>query len=341
MQTVHLAPTDIHAVATDILQLLGTPKDSAALVADSLVGAQMVGHDSHGVVRLTEYASFVERRVVTPGATATVASQFAAISTVDGNHGWGQPAATFATRLAGDAAHDFGIGASSLRNCNHVGRIGEYAEQLAERGLVSIIWCNADPCVAPFGGRDRMLGTNPFAVGVPVDGAHPFILDFATAATAEGKLRVARSEGRDVPRGAIIDSQGNPSTDPSAFYDGGSLLPFGGHKGYAMSAFIELLGGGLSGNHPSITSRYRIGNGVVIVAMRPEAFDASDFGIDIGETIEALRASTPIDTQSPVLIPGDVEATVRAQRAESIPVGESIWTDVTRLRDSLSSSTRF
>lgn len=325
----------VHALAMEILTLAGTPEPQAKVVAGSLVGSNAVGHDSHGVVRLLEYVTFVDRGLVIPAAEPMVAHGFGAVSVVEGNHGWGQPAAAYAADLAGDAAERFGIGAASVRNCNHIGRIGQYAEQLSERGLVSIIWCNADPCVAPYGGRERMLGTNPLAVGVPVPGGHPFILDFATAAAAEGKLRVARAKGEHVQSGAVVDKFGEPSTDPEAFYDGGALLPFGAHKGYGISVFIELLGGGLSGNHPSVTSRYEIGNGAVLIAMSPEAFAATDFAADVRETVDLLRASKPVDPSRPVKVPGDVEAAVRAQRGDQIPVPAPIWRDLEVLRDRL------
>lgn len=335
MAALTLTAESLQNITVDILTALGTPAQTAETVASSLVGANLVGHDSHGIVRLSEYASFVERGIVIPDATPEIVSSFGAINVIDGRHGWGQTSARFAADVAGDAAEKFGIGAVGLRNCNHVGRIGEYAEQLAERGLATMMFCNADPCVAPFGGRERMLGTNPLAMGVPVVGDSPVILDFATAATAEGKLRVARAAGKQVELGAVIDSDGVPSTEPSAFYDGGALLPFGGHKGYGLSVFIELLGGALSGNHPSVTDRYEIGNGVVIIAINPAAFGNDDFAADVSETIATLRASRPIDPARPVLIPGDVEAAQRAARATEIPVDAAIWDAVTALRDRL------
>lgn len=340
MTVEQLTPAMIAEMTREVLQALGTPQDAAALVAESLVGANLVGHDSHGIVRLREYASFVDRGLVVPDARPLIASAFGAVQVVDGAHGWGQLAGRFAVETAAHAATEHGIAAVAIRNCNHIGRIGEYAEQLAERGFASIIWCNADPSVAPFGGIQRMLGTNPFAVGIPVEGSHPFILDFATAATAEGKLRVARATGASAEPGSVIDAHGRPSTDPNAFYEGGALLPFGGHKGYGLSMFIELLGGALSGNHPSVTSRYEIGNGAVLIAMRPEAFEAMDFAADVQDTIDALRASTPADPARPVLVPGDVEAAQRDRRRELVPVAEEIWADVRRLRDELTARAR-
>lgn len=324
---------DLLECAADILRGLGTPADQARQVAESLVESNRVGHESHGVVRLLEYSSFVERGVLDPTASPRVVHRSGAVTVVDGEHGWGQVAARFTADRAAESAHEYGVGIATLRNGNHIGRIGEYAERMAASGIASIIWCNADPTVAPFGGRERMLGTNPFATGIPVAGEHPFVMDIATATVAEGKLRVARAAGQRIDPGAVIDADGNDSTDPNAFYDGGALRAFGGHKGYALSAFIELMGGALSGNHPSVTSRYQAGNGVVMIGIDPAAFAAADFADDVRETVRALRESAPARPGGRVLIPGDIEASLRAEQSEDVPVNDSIWADVLALRD--------
>lgn len=326
---------DLLACATDILTELGTPTPQAQEVAESLVEANKVGHESHGVVRLLEYASFVERGVLDPAATPRVVHRSGAVTVVDGNHGWGQIAARFTADRAAQAAHEYGVGIATLRNGNHIGRIGEYVERMAAGGIASIIWCNADPTVAPFGGKERMLGTNPFATGIPVEDEHPFVMDIATATVAEGKLRVARAAGATIEPGAVIDADGRDSTDPNAFYEGGALRAFGGHKGYALSAFIELLGGALSGNHPSVTSRYREGNGVVMIGIDPGGFAAPDFAIDVRETVHALRDSAPARPGTNVLIPGDIEASLRSERSAEVPVNDNIWADVVALRERL------
>lgn len=326
---------DLMVCATDILRELGTPAAQAHDVAESLVEANRVGHESHGIVRLLEYSSFVERGVLDPAATPRIAHRSGAVTVVDGNHGWGQVAARFTADQAARAARDFGVGIATLRNGNHIGRIGEYVERMAADGIASIIWCNADPAVAPFGGKERMLGTNPFATGIPVEDENPFVMDIATATVAEGKLRVARAAGLSIEPGAVIDADGADSLDPNAFYDGGALRAFGGHKGYALSAFIEILGGALSGNHPSATSRYREGNGVVMIGIDPAAFAAADFAIDVRETVQALRDSAPAHSGTSVLIPGDIEASLRAERSVEVPITDKIWADVLSLREEL------
>lgn len=236
---------------------LGTPAPAAADVARSLVSANLAGHDSHGLLRLPWYAEFVSDSRAVPTATPVVTTQSGATAAIDGRQGWGQLAGHLAVDTAAELAEQFGIGIVTAKRCNHIGRLGEYAELLAARGLISMLWCNADPSVAPFGGRIRMLGTDPFAAGIP--GHLPLIIDFATAAVAEGKLRIERAAGHRVPLGLIQDAQGRPSTDPEDFYAGGALLPFGAHKGFGLVVLVELLGGALSGNHVGFLPEYQWG----------------------------------------------------------------------------------
>ncbi|GAA2008584.1 Ldh family oxidoreductase [Nakamurella flavida] len=318
-------------VGRRILSALGTPAAAADLVARSLAEANLCGHDSHGIIRLPWYASFVPDGRAVPDAEPMIVSQTPAVAVIDGRRCWGQVAAHLAIDVAMDKARSVGIGAVTVRSANHVGRLGEYVEVVAESGLVALMWCNADPSVAPFGGRSRMLGTNPFAVGIPADGdTPPVIVDFATAAVAEGKLRLDRVAGRSVAPGLIQDVQGRPSTDPEDFYAGGSLLPFGGHKGFGVAITVELLGGALSGNHVGFLPEYRWGNGVVLVVLDPAAFtDASAFADEIVRASRAVRDSPPADGVDHVMLPGDLERATRTERLNSgIPVPDGVWSQL-------------
>jgi uncharacterized oxidoreductase len=206
---------------------------------------------------------------------------------------------------------------------------------LAAKDLVSMMWCNADPSVAAYGGKDRLFGTNPWAAGIPSDDV-PVVIDFATATSAEGKLRVARANGSSIPIGTVIDKEGRDSTNPQDFYDGGALLPFGGHKGYCMSLMIELLGGTLSGNHPSMNAGYSHGYGTVLLAIDPEKFfGGALFKAEISEATKKIRAATPVKAGQPVLVPGDVENNERKKNFPTLIISESIWSSVRELKSSL------
>lgn len=319
-----LSPPDLRTTGRGILVALGTPEDIAEVVAGSLVAAQLVGHDSHGLIRLTEYAEFVRSGKVQPAARPVVTRQ-GSTAVVDGQWGWGQLACALAVSTARALVATNGAAAVTISHCNHIGRIGEYVEEVAADGLIGIAWCNAEPAVAPFGGMRRLLGTNPFAAGIPLaPGKPPAVVDFATAAVAEGKLRVARATGSPIPSDVVIDRLGRPVDNPDAFYEGGALLPFGGHKGYGLSVMIEMLGGALSGNHPSTSPEYTSGNGAVLIVLDPAFFVGGDaFAVDTETCAEALRNSPA--TAGSVLVPGDVENQVREQRSERVPVAEEIW----------------
>lgn len=334
-------PAQLQTTAENILRALGTSDDYAREVAGSLVDAQLAGHDSHGLIRLAEYASFVDRGILHPAAQPEIVAAQGAAAVVDGNWGWGQPACHLAVRAASRIASENGVAAVTIRHCNHIGRIGEYVERLADAGLVGLAWCNADPAVAPYGGKSRLLGTNPIAAGIPLGpGQRPVIMDFATAATAEGKLRVARATGAPIEPGLVIDQQGRPATEAEAFYAGGALLPFGAHKGYGLSVVIEMLGGALSGNHPSSAAGYQGGNGAVLLALDPAFFvTRDDFASDVSACAQAILACPPVTPGRPVLLPGDIENLQRERRQSAVPVADAVWEQLAQLAKRLGTVT--
>lgn len=325
-------------IAQQILEAVGSPEDLAAIVAESLVGANLAGHDSHGVIRLDGYVRLVRAGKVLPTARTQIARRHGATAVVDGALGWGQPAARLATQTAAEIAEDLGVGAVTIGACNHIGRVGEYVERIAARGLIGIALCNAGSAVTPYGGARRTMGTNPFACAIPCGpDRDPVVIDFATSIVAEGKLKMARAKGEQVPQGLILDSAGYPATDPSAFYNGGMLLPFGGHKGYALSVMIELLGGALSGNAPAPLPEYPGGNGVLIMALGITPFIAPDQLIDQARRLgDYLHATPPAPGSTEVLVPGEPEVRARRQRqANGIPLPDSVWADIQALAGDL------
>lgn len=335
----HTFPADkLRQVSQTVLEALGTPADLATIVGHSLVEANLMGHDSHGVIRLPSYADLVRTGQIKPAERSQISRQFRASSQIDGGWGWGQPAAVQAVHHAIDLAQQFGIAAVTITRCNHVGRLGEYVELIARAGLIGMALCNIGPAVAPFGGRKRLLGTNPMAYAVPrAKGANPVLVDFATAGTAEGKLQVARAKGEKVSPGLILDKHGLPSQDPEAFYDDGVLLPFGGHKGYGLSVMIDLLGGALSGMAPASLPEYGGGNGTLIIAMNIPAFVPKENFIAQAEGLCANIKNTPTAPGfNEVLVPGDPEWLARADRLEhGISLPATTWQRIQDLASEL------
>jgi LDH2 family malate/lactate/ureidoglycolate dehydrogenase len=322
--------------ATDVLSALGAPEQTARLVATSLALSNLVGHDSHGIVRLLQYSDWVKAGQIRPDGEPAVASARGAVATVDGGWGFGQPAAQLATRLASQLASANGVAAVAISACNHIGRLGEYVATIAEAGQMGMAFCNSGPVVAPFGGAGRVMGTNPFAWSAPLrEGA--VVVDFATSKVAEGKLKIALAEGRAATPGSLVDSAGRPSNDPADFYAGGALLAFGDHKGSGLSMLIELTAGLVSKMGTSCDPDYLGGNGTLLMAL------------DIGNFVDPVRYFEQAETFCEearrigggpqgldILLPGELEArTVERRRAEGVQVPEAIRRQITALAGEL------
>jgi LDH2 family malate/lactate/ureidoglycolate dehydrogenase len=324
----------LEEVGCAVLERAGTPADLAQLVVHSLVESNLLGHDSHGVLRLMSYVDLVRTGRVKPAARAVIAQQTGATAIVDGLYGWGQPAAQLAARTAVSLAEQYGVGAVTIAHGNHLGRLGEYADMITRTGCIGIAMANVGPGVAPFGGRTRMLGTNPMAYAVPRGpGQNPILVDFATSGVAEGKLMVARDKGAAVAPGLIIDKEGLPATDPNDYFDGGALLTFGLHKGYGLSLMCELLGGALSGTGPSSLPDFSGGNGTLIMALKIQAFVPTGQFADHTERLyDAIKAAPPAPGVEAVLMPGDPEWRTRQYRLEhGIQLPERTWNDIQQL----------
>jgi LDH2 family malate/lactate/ureidoglycolate dehydrogenase len=314
---------ELLGLSQSILEAVGTPSDLASTVAQSLVDANLAGHDSHGVLRLPSYVEGVRDGRVMPAARAQRLPQDGACARIDGAWGWGQPAAHLATDTAAQLADTHGVGVVAIGRCNHIGRLGEYVEKLTRAGKLGMAMCNTNVTVAPYGGFTRLLGTNPIAWGAPrAEGKPPLVMDFATATIAEGKLRVARAIGGQAPPGAVVDREGRPTQDPAAFYDGGALTAFGGHKGFGLSVMVELMGGILSGSGASSLPEYDNGNGTVLLALEVERFlPAGAFRAQAEAFSEQLHRAPPAPGFDAILLPGEPEARSRAERAaKGIPL---------------------
>ena len=309
----------------------GVPEAAAQRVMVNLVRADTYGIHSHGVVRLADYVNAVKSGKVKPAAEPTVIKESAVIVVVDAHWGFGQVAAEQAMQMAIAKAKANGVGIATVRNCNHVGAIGEYTEMAANAGLIGLAVVNGiGRLVAPHGGRARMLSTNPIAFSVPVPGARPLLLDFATSRGAEGKLKVARNKRAKVPEGWILNKEGAGSQDPEDFYAGGFLMPAGGstggHKGYALSIMAEILGGLLSGTGAAVLDT-EPANGCFFVALSADCFrPTEEFVADVRTLVDALHATPPMEGYERVMVPGDPEAMAEARhRREGINLDDVTW----------------
>lgn len=333
-----IAAPAMQTLAQHIFTAAGTPPDLATIVADHLISASLAGHDSHGVLRIPAYVDSIRSGQVAATARPTVLQERPTSALISGNWGFGHVTATFATDLAIRKAKEQGVAVVGIVACNHIGRVGEYPTRAAAQGLASFVTVgglNGDQ-VTPFGGREARLVTNPVSFGFPTGSRPPFLVDFATSAVAGGKIMLARAKGEALPEGLLLDRDGQPTTDPDWYFQGGAILPVGGHKGYGLSMVVGLFGALLthakahSGGHRE-TGRYTISEaGTFILTVDAALFGPLDELIrDVDAALGQIKDTPPAPGADEVLIPGEPEHRSRERRlAEGIPVPDSTWTEI-------------
>ncbi len=323
-------------LVTQTFAKAGTPPAHAEIVSNHLVTSNLAGHDSHGVMRIVQYLAAIRSGEIDPQARPSVLSDSPSGASLAGNRAFGQIAGYDCMLLAIEKAREMGVAAVTVSNCYHSGRIGTYAEQATDAGMIGIILVNAGgggQWVAPFGGAAGRLGTNPIAIGAPSTGAFPILLDIATSVAPEGKVRDCRNRGKQVPEGWILDTQGQPTTDPNDLYEpapGGSLQPLGGsagHKGFGLAVMIDILAGGLSGAGCCRAEEVAASDGITMLAMNIEKFAAADaYYEQVKALVEHLKSCPPAPGFKEVLVPGEHEFRCREQQlAEGIEVDEVTW----------------
>ena len=315
-----------------IMHAAGSSVEESRTIARRLVDSNLVGHDSHGVIRVSKYLDWMHKDWLRTNQPPTLVFDSDTLAIVDGNRGFGQVIGEYATRLGIEKAAHKGVAMIGLRNCGHLGRLGDWAEMAAEARQVSLHFLNTSGAqrVAPYGGSDRRLSTNPLAIGVPVAGGDPVILDVTTSTVAEGKLMVAVNKGENVPEGWIVDKEGKPTTDPRDFYEGGALLTIGAHKGSGLSIVTDLLAGAVTTGRSSDPDDTVLRNNMLSIFIAPAVYDPKgDVLHEAARFVEFVTGSPPLKPGEPVKAPGDVERAMRRQRlANGIPLDDTTWSDL-------------
>ena len=313
---------DLRTFVAAVFRATGSANGEARIVGDHLVDANLAGHDSHGVIRVSKYVDWQAKGMVIANRHAVVVRETACNAVIDGQFGYGQVVGCEAMDIAIAKARQCGFCAVAIRNAGHLGRIGAWAEQVAQAGLASIHLVNTSGfgiLVAPHGGTDRRLSANPIAASAPGPDGAPLVLDISTSTIAEGKIQVAKNHGEQLPPGCTIDSEGRPNQDPAVFYGPpeGALLPMGGHKGYGLSIFCEIFAGALSGGqttNPANATAGRLVNNMLSLVFDAESFcGAQAFNAEIARLAAWVKASPPIMSGGEVLLPGDIERRTRAR----------------------------
>jgi hydroxycarboxylate dehydrogenase B len=329
----------LRAIARRILRAGGSLAEEADAVTEHLIEANLAGHDSHGVGMLVAYCRNLEAGTLAANRTPEIVQSSGNMAVWDGQAGYGQVIARQAIEWAVDAARQHGVAVHGLRNTHHIGRVGTYGEIAARAGFVSIHFVNGvsgPPPVAPFGGREGRYLTNPVCIAIPGSASTaPVILDFATSRIAMGKVRVAENAGLPVVEDALLDAQGQPTTDPGVMYASprGVVLPFGQHKGSGLALVCEILAGAIvgSGTLQTATPPERgIINGMLTIVIDPARMSTREYiEAELDGLVRWVKSCPPRDPDSPVLVAGEPERISRAKRlAHGIPVDDTTWEQI-------------
>lgn len=311
-------------------------------MADHLVEAGLCGHDTHGLLRLPQYVDMIRCGQVRPGAPLTVLSRATGAATVSGGWNFGPVSAAAAVHLALELAEQSAVAVVTVRECNHVARLGSFAALAAAAGRVGVVAANGhggDLAMAPHGGRQRRLSTNPLSIAVPTGRGWPFLLDMTTGALSGGALRLWRSTGHPAPAGLLIDAEGRPTTEVEAYYrqPPGAIVPLGsplnGHKGLGLAMAVDILAGALSGAGCSQGDAPSSGNGLFILVLRPEAFlPLDEFAAEVDRFIDWVKSSAPAPGFAEVLVPGEGAHRTRQRRLQQgVDVDAESWARISRL----------
>ena len=325
-------------ICLKIFRAAGVTDAESEVVTRSMVDANLAGHHSHGVIHLPKYVQEIEASLIQPAADIEVRRESPSTAVLNGNWGFGPVIATRAVELAIQKAKDCDISSVVAFRCNEVGRLGGYALNAAEQHMICVLTVNdhgGGPCVAPFGGIEGRLSTNPIACAIPIEGCEPILLDMSTSVAASGKIRLKKNRQETLPDGWLINAEGNPTNNVDEFYGAlpGALLPFGGiaaHKGFGLSFVIDILSGALSGAGCSRGGEARVGNGLFVMAINIASFaDVSDFNEEVKRFIAYIKSAKKSPGVEEILIPGERSFREKnRQRREGIFIDEHTWRSI-------------
>nr|HMN28363.1 Ldh family oxidoreductase [Caldilineaceae bacterium] len=334
-----------HRFAKQILMAAGTREPHAERVATALIASNLAGVDTHGLWHMSQHVQALRNGEIDPNTEPEILQETEASALIRGHWCFGHVTAKFGMEVAIAKAKTQGVAVVGMVELPHMGRVGEYAEMATAQDLIATIWAGGfgekAPAAAPYGGKQRLLHTNPLAIGFPMGDAPPMLIDFATTAISGVKIELARSHEKQLAPGSIIDKDGNPTTDPNAFFAGGAHIPFGGYKGYALMMAVEYFGRILTGSD-GFAHQPRGGaifgfSGMTALVLRADLFRPfADYAASAQEMRERIHASPPAPGFPAVLVPGDPESAAHTTRQrDGIPIDDLLWAELVALGQTL------
>jgi uncharacterized oxidoreductase len=328
-----IAAERLQKIGAALLVGAGASRDEADTVARGCVAANLAGHDSHGIILIPTYVERIKVGHIVPGAPFKVVQESPTTTVIDGHWGFGFVVNERAMRLTIEKAKTANVAAATVFRQSHVGRLGAYPLMAAQAGMIGIATADSGrspKAVAPYGGREARLGTNPISIAVPSDLPGPLCLDMATSAVAVGKLTLAQARGEKIPLGWIVDSEGKHTTDPARFRPGGALLPLGGTEGYkgsGLAVIVEILCGLLTGLGFGVEPSGRHNDGCFLAVFNVDAFrPLAEFKREVAEFARYLKETPLSEGSTGVFYPGEVEYLREQERRRSgIEIEDATW----------------
>jgi LDH2 family malate/lactate/ureidoglycolate dehydrogenase len=335
-----VAAPDLARFLADVARAHGVPSEDADLLADTLLLAELWGHPSHGAIRLPWYLARIRSGAMRAVTEVEVVRDSGSVVVLDGHDGLGQVVTQRAVELGVERARTHGISAVAVRRSGHFGTAAYFTRYAAERGFIALLATNASPAMAPWGGRSKLLGTNPWSIAAPGPDGDVLVMDMANTAVARGKVYVAADRGEAIPEGWAAAADGTPTTDPRAAIEG-LILPVGGAKGYVMAFMFDVLAGVLTGSvfGADVVGPYRpegaSGAGHLLITLDVTAFaEREDYDARVAALADQVRGSEPASWSDGVLTPGELEDRNRRRaEADGIRLSDQTWAELTTLAD--------
>ncbi|MCL0044474.1 Ldh family oxidoreductase [Dehalococcoidia bacterium] len=323
----------LHKLVFHVLRAAGANEEESEIIASHSVGANLAGHDSHGVIQIPTYVDRIKVGHIVPGASIEVLDETPSTARIDGHWGFGYVVSTRAMELAIQKARETNVAALTIFRQSHVGRVADYPLMAAREGFIGIMTADSGrgpKSVVPFGGRERRLGTNPICIAFPSDLDGSLFIDMATSAVAAGKVDLARSRKESIPYGWVVDKNGNPTTDPNVYIQGGSILPLGadqGHKGSGLSVAVEIFSGILTGLGFGASTTGIHNDGCLMLVLNVEAFrPLKSFKREVTEFAKYINSTSPAPGYDRVYYPGELEHLTKQRRLqEGIYIEDATW----------------